>query len=128
METYEFSGTFELGSLLIEPVHVRIEELRPVIAAHAHSNTSFEIHYIEQGQGSVTIDATVDSGQLNFKLYDNGTPFDPTTQPEVDTTLTAEQRVEGGLGIHLMRRFMDSIDYEHADGHNILTLKKNVEK
>ena len=31
METYEFSGTFELGSLLIEPVHVRIEELRPVI-------------------------------------------------------------------------------------------------
>ena len=56
METYEFSGTFELGSLLIEPIHVRIEELRPVIAAHAHSNTSFEIHYIVQGQGSVTVD------------------------------------------------------------------------
>ena len=87
-----------------------------------------EYAYPEGMQGSVTIDATVGSGQLNFKLYDNGTPFDPTTQPEVDTTLTAEQRVEGGLGIHLMRRFMDSIDYEHADGHNILTLKKNVEK
>ena len=87
-----------------------------------------EYAYPKGMQGSVTIDATVGSGQLNFKLYDNGTPFDPTTQPEVDTTLTAEQRVEGGLGIHLMRRFMDSIDYEHADGHNILTLKKNVEK
>ena len=41
---------------MIEPIHVRIEELRPVIAAHAHSNTSFEIHYIEHGWGSVTID------------------------------------------------------------------------
>ena len=57
METYEFSGTFELGSLLIEPVHVRIEELRPVIAAHAHSNTSYEIHYTARGKGSVTIDS-----------------------------------------------------------------------
>ena len=55
METYEFSGTFELGSLLIEPVHVRIEELRPVIAAHAHSNTSYEIHYTAAGTGSAGV-------------------------------------------------------------------------
>ena len=56
MENFEFSSSFELGSLLIEPVHVRIEELHPVIAAHAHSNTSYEIHYTLKGQGSVTID------------------------------------------------------------------------
>ena len=56
METYEFSRTFELGTLLIAPVHVRIEQLRPVIAAHTHSNTSYEIHYTERGQGTVTID------------------------------------------------------------------------
>ena len=56
LENFEFSSSFELGSLLIEPVHVRIEELHPVIAAHAHSNTSYEIHYTLKGQGSVTID------------------------------------------------------------------------
>ncbi len=56
METYEFSRTFELGTLVIAPVHVRIEALRPVIAAHTHSNTSYEIHYTERGQGTVTID------------------------------------------------------------------------
>ncbi|MBR2259408.1 MAG: AraC family transcriptional regulator [Blautia sp.] len=55
METYVFSSTFELGVLLVVPVHVRIEELRPIIAAHAHSNTSYEIHYAERGRGSVTI-------------------------------------------------------------------------
>lgn len=56
METYEFSNVFELGSLQVAPVHVRIEQLRPIIAAHTHSNTSYEIHYARQGRGTVTID------------------------------------------------------------------------
>lgn len=56
METYEFSFGFELGGLLVSPVHVRIEQLSPVIAAHRHSNVSYEIHYTRAGRGSVTID------------------------------------------------------------------------
>ena len=57
METYEFSYSFELGSLLIAPVHVRIEQLPPIIAAHQHSNISYEIHYTQKGRGDVTINA-----------------------------------------------------------------------
>lgn len=56
METYEFSFGFELGCLHVAPVHVRIEQLPAVIAAHRHSNTSYEIHYTRGGQGDVTID------------------------------------------------------------------------
>lgn len=56
METYEFSFGFELGCLHVAPVHVRIEQLPPVIAAHRHSNVSYEIHYTQSGQGDVTID------------------------------------------------------------------------
>ena len=56
METYEFSFGFELGCLHVAPVHVRIERLPTVIAAHRHSNTSYEIHYTRSGQGDVTID------------------------------------------------------------------------
>ena len=56
METYEFSIAFDLGSLQIMPVHVRVEQLRPIIAAHRHSNASYEIHYTQRGSGTVTID------------------------------------------------------------------------
>ena len=56
METYEYSFGFELGCLHIAPVHVRIEQLRPIIAADSHSNVSYEIHYTEQGRGTVTVD------------------------------------------------------------------------
>ena len=56
METYEFSFSFQIGGLQVYPVHMRIEQLSPVIAAHRHSNTSYEIHYTRQGDGQVTID------------------------------------------------------------------------
>lgn len=67
METYYFSDRFEIGSLLISPVHVRIEQLRPIISAHRHSNVSYEIHYIHSGTGTVSIDDTtynLSSGML----------------------------------------------------------------
>ena len=54
-ETYDFSTHFEMGSLLVSPVHVRIEQLRPFIAAHTHSNVSYEIHYTYRGRGTVTV-------------------------------------------------------------------------
>ena len=54
-ETYDFSSRFEIGSLQVSPVHVRIEQLRPIIAAHRHSNVSYEIHYTYRGSGRLTV-------------------------------------------------------------------------
>ena len=53
-------------------------------------------------------------------------PFDPTVRAEVDTTLSAEDRPIGGLGIHLVRKIMDSINYERVDSLNVLTLRKKL--
>lgn len=77
-------------------------------------------------KGDVTIEAIADPQQLTFKVIDSGTPFDPTAEKEVDTTLSAEERPIGGLGIHLVRHIMDSISYERTDGMNVLTLRKKI--
>lgn len=77
--------------------------------------------------GEVTIDAVSDNHRLTFTIIDSGKPFDPTQRAEVDTTLSAEERAIGGLGIHLMRRYMDSVDYQRLDGKNILKLRKQIE-
>jgi anti-sigma regulatory factor (Ser/Thr protein kinase) len=74
----------------------------------------------------VNIDATISSKGLKFVINDNGTPFDPTAKAEVDTTLSAEECNIGGLGIHLIRQIMDSINYEYIDGRNVLTLLKKI--
>lgn len=79
-------------------------------------------------KGDVDIDAEADDEQLKFVISDSGTPFDPTQKGEVDTTLSAEERSIGGLGIHLIRQIMDTINYERVDGKNVLTLRKKITK
>ena len=78
--------------------------------------------YEEGTQGDVCIEAIADDKQLQFIISDNGKPFDPTAKEEVDTTLSAEERPIGGLGIHLIRQIMDSVSYERKDNKNILIL------
>lgn len=82
--------------------------------------------YPEGTVGYVDIEADIDDTYITFVLSDSGMPFDPTQKEEVDTTLPAEQRKIGGLGIHLVRRIMDSVSYEYKDHKNILTLRKKI--
>ena len=77
--------------------------------------------------GDITITATGTSQYVKFIIADQGKAFDPTQSGEVDTTLTAEERPIGGLGILLVRKLMDTINYERIDGKNVLTLTKNIE-
>lgn len=75
--------------------------------------------------GTVEIGCAITDAAITFTVTDSGAPFDPTAKAEVDTTLKAEERPIGGLGIHLVRQIMDSIAYERtADGHNVLTMNK----
>ena len=42
-------------------------------------------------------------------------------------TLAAEDREIGGLGIFMVRKSMDRVEYAYRDGKNILTLRKKLE-
>ena len=45
---------------------------------------------------------------------------------EPDTTLSLEDRKEGGLGIFLVKKSMDMVEYKYENGNNILIIKKNL--
>ena len=77
-------------------------------------------------KGDVTVEAISNDIRLKFVIIDSGTPFDPTVHADVDTTLSAQERPIGGLGIHLVRKIMDSINYERVDNLNVLTLRKKL--
>ncbi len=79
-------------------------------------------------QRDVTIEAASNDARLKFTIIDCGKPFDPTVQSAADTTLPAKERKIGGLGIHIIRQNMDSINYERIDQLNVLTLRKNIKQ
>lgn len=59
---------------------------------------------------------------FTLTVSDGGRAFNPLEAPEADTTLNAQERSIGGLGIHLMRSLTDEISYRREKGRNVLTL------
>jgi len=106
------------GPALTMQINLAIEEAVVNVMNYAYPSGT---------RGDVSIEASSNDVRLKFTIIDSGSPFDPTARSEVDTTLSANDRPIGGLGIHLVRQIMDSINYERVDNLNILTLRKNIQ-
>ena len=83
--------------------------------------------YPEGAYGSLELAASRDGDDLIFVLSDSGKAFDPTAKPEVDISASVEDRPIGGLGIHMVRQIMDSVNYERKEDMNILTMIKKLQ-
>ena len=77
-------------------------------------------------KGTIDIYIQSDGKTLRVQIIDSGVPFDPTAKEKADTSLSAEERQIGGLGILLVRELMDSINYERTNRQNVLTLVKSL--
>jgi len=87
---------------------------------------SISYAYPEGTQGTITLEVFFEDDTLIFRLIDQGIPFDPTQQHDVDISLSLDERPIGGLGIFLIKQMMDDISYERLTNQNILTLKKRL--
>ena len=82
--------------------------------------------YPEGTEGLVHLRAILHPEELVFILSDQGVAFNPTSVPEADISLRAEDRPIGKLGIHLVRALMDTVRYERDGDRNILTMTKKI--
>ena len=64
--------------------------------------------------------------RITIQFIDHGVPFDPLKKKDADITLSAEKRQIGGLGILMVKRSMDMVDYKYENEQNILTLVKHI--
>ena len=113
----EVCKALELDEMTTMQMQVAIEEAVVNVMNYA---------YPPGVRGDVTVEAASNDLRLKFTVIDSGQPFDPTVQKPVDITLPAKERRIGGLGIHIMRKIMDSINYERIGNLNVLTLRKKL--
>ena len=79
------------------------------------------------------------SGPVDVSLYEQREPhafvmsfsdeapaFDPLSNKDPDITLSAEERGIGGLGLFIVKKSMDRVEYRYENGKNVLTITKNV--
>ncbi len=99
-------------------VDVAVEELFVNVAHYAYPGT----------KGDVTITFETESGPARalITLTDSGIPFNPLEREDPDITLKAEERGVGGLGIFMVKKSVDAIEYRYSGGKNILRITKNI--
>ena len=64
--------------------------------------------------------------ELVVTIVDDGKPFNPFGNEPPDTCLSVEERPIGGLGVHLVKNFMDKVHYERHGENNVVTLHKQL--
>ncbi|MBQ3449138.1 MAG: ATP-binding protein [Synergistaceae bacterium] len=99
-------------------IDVAVEELFVNIALYAYNP--------ETGPATVRVEIQENPLSVIITFIDNGVPYDPLAKPDPDVTLSAEEREIGGLGIYMVKKSMDNIEYEYKDGKNILKIQKNL--
>lgn len=98
-------------------IDVSIEEIFVNIVRYAYPPGQEGEALIRCGVGGEPLKVTI-------QFLDRGKPFNPLAKEDADITLSAEERGIGGLGILMVKKSMDTVDYRYENGENILTLTK----
>ncbi len=97
----------------ITQLTIAVEELVVNALTHGHADTG-------GGELEITIEALPESVRL--KVCDDSEPFDPSDAAAPDLQAPPTERPAGGLGIFMVKKFVDTFEYKRQAGRNIVTL------
>ena len=98
-------------------LHVIVDEITSNIVKHSRaSGFELDVQFLEE------------SSSVKLIFMDDGVPYDPLSHVDPDTTLPAEERPVGGLGILMVKKMSNSVSYERIRNRNCLTVFKQVER
>ncbi len=117
-----FLAEHGLSKAVSWPVEVSLDEVLANVVRHG----------LEGRGATATVDVELrfdprdDPAVCEVVVIDDGPPFDPLAAPAPDTSLGVEDRPIGGLGIALVRKLMDEVDYQRRDGRNRLRMARRL--
>ncbi len=80
--------------------------------------------YEKEGEIKIQYGLLEDPLRIIMNFIDGGIEFNPLNNESPDLTLEAEKREIGGLGLTIVRKNADRIDYNYENNQNILTIEK----
>jgi anti-sigma regulatory factor (Ser/Thr protein kinase) len=123
---------FDKGPYLTSLVEEMLEPYNPspkaVIQVSVAIDEIFSNIVRYSGATSVVVRNQYDesTGMFSMAFIDNGVPYNPLDKKDPDVTLSAEDRQIGGLGIFLVKKTMDDVQYERKGDQNYFTIFKKI--
>ncbi|MDR0301790.1 MAG: SpoIIE family protein phosphatase [Treponema sp.] len=100
---------------LQDQINVAVEEIFVNIANYAYKPDA----------GDVTLSISI-GNKVVVKFEDTGKPYNPLEQADPDLETDLSSREIGGLGIYLVKKLVDSIEYSRVDDNNVLVITKGL--
>jgi serine/threonine-protein kinase RsbW len=117
----EFSRLYFEGVLSVSEKSYLVYSLQLIIA---EACTNVMRHaYRESPGGRLEVAIKVVGDEAVIRVSDQGRPYNPSEVPDPDL----DQPKGHGLGLFIIRQFVDSFEYDSRDGHNVLTLVKRID-
>ena len=99
-------------------INLAIEEACTNVIRHAYL----------YGPGTIRLRIRIYPDKVTFSIFDKGRRFDfnRTDTPDLDRYIETGRK--GGLGLYIIRKMMDDVDYHSRDGENELRMVKNIKQ
>jgi anti-sigma regulatory factor (Ser/Thr protein kinase) len=115
----EFGRRHGLAPKVVHDLNLALEEILTNIISYG---------YTDNREHEIKVRLSMQPGEVKAEVEDDGQPFNPLEAPEADTAQSLEERTIGGLGIHLVRKLMDGLEYKRQGDRNLLTIRKKTQK
>jgi serine/threonine-protein kinase RsbW len=113
----DFGRRQGLAPKVMHDLHLAVEEILTNIISYA---------YTDNREHEIRVRLSAQPKEVRAEMEDDGEPFNPLEAPEPDTAKPLEERTIGGLGIHLVRKLTDGLEYKRQGDRNLLTIKKKT--
>lgn len=111
-------GEYDLNQRMIFQIQLAVDEACSNIILHGYP----------QKKGKIHIYCSKNDGKIFVVIEDWGKSWDPCKVKVPDLNADLEEREIGGLGVHLIKTFMDKVTYHKENGKNILTMIKSIKQ
>lgn len=110
--------TLDCPKHALRQINVALDELLSNIANYAYTP--------DTGDMTIRMDFDEPSGVVSLTFIDRGVAYNPLEHEDPNVTLTAEDRPIGGLGILMVKKKMDDMEYRREGDQNLLTISKKI--
>lgn len=112
-------SNFKLNNIIESQIVLAVDEVCSNLIIHSNNNDESK---------SINLDLAIKNHPkgIVIEFKENGIPFDYSKYQEPQLSSLKETKTAGKMGMMLVRRIMDKIEYLHFDDHNICRLFKSI--
>ena len=110
--------THNASMKVINVMSISLEEMYANVCMYAYPNN--------ETPGNCAISIWFEDNNVFVRLVDDGIEFNPLAKEDPNIHAAAEERGVGGLGIYMVKEYMNECTYDRKDNKNIFTMKKDL--